>query len=79
MICFPTFNLGEKMNVLAQVKLGRDGSPNAPFGLNIEVEREAEGASHVESSVLSGSIAKALGTSLSVFILAIVLLAVYSA
>jgi hypothetical protein len=57
--------------------LAHDASPNAPFELTIEVEHEAEGAPHVESTVFSGSIAKALGTSLSVALSAIVLLAVH--
>ena len=50
-------------------------SPNAPFELNIEVVREAEGTPHAESSVFSGGIAKALGTSLLAVISTIVLLA----
>ena len=52
-----------------------DDIPNAPFELNIEVEHESEGTPHVESSVFSGSIAKALGTSLLAVITAIVFLA----
>ena len=55
--------------------LARDASPNDPFERNIEVEHESEGAPHVESSVFSGSIAKALGTSLLAVITAIVFLA----
>ena len=58
--------------------LARDASPNAPFELNIEVEHESEGAPHVESSVFSGSIAKALGPSLLAVMTAIVFLAVYA-
>jgi len=59
--------------------LSQGASPkHAPFELNIEVEHGAEGTPHVESSVFSGSIAKALGGSLSVVITAIVFLAVYA-
>jgi hypothetical protein len=57
--------------------LAHDTSPNAPFKLTIEVEREAEGTPYVESTVFSGSITKALGTSLLVVLSAIVLLAVH--
>lgn len=52
--------------------------PNAPFVINIEVEREAEGAPHVESSVFSGSITKVLGTSLSVVIPAVAFFAMHA-
>ena len=51
---------------------------NAPFGINIEVELGAGGTRHVESSVFSDSITKALRTSLSVVISAIVFLAVHT-
>jgi hypothetical protein len=53
-------------------------SPHAPFKLTIEVECEAEGTPHVESTVFFGSIAKALGTSLSIVLSAILLLAVHA-
>ncbi len=58
--------------------LAHDASPNAPFELTIKVEREAEGTPHDESTMFSGSISKALGTSLSVVFSAIVLLAVHA-
>jgi hypothetical protein len=68
------FNTVEMKLVGWQRRLGdlaHDESTNAPFELTIEVEREAEGTPHVESTIFSGSIAKALGTSLLVVLSAI--------
>jgi hypothetical protein len=57
--------------------LAHDASPNAPFELTIKVKRENEGTPHVESNVFSGSIVKALCTSLLVVLSAIILLAMH--